>query len=258
MIKENGKCGALVPLVTADDVMAALQAAASVKSGAVHYEKQTSARRIFIEDLRIYVSPPLHIGNKKIARNVAILSLLEYATCPNCKECKAGCYAHKATIQYCNVRVHRTVYSWLAMHDAGRFFQMIIAQLNDILKHNSRRRVPVDTVRIHEAGDFFSQHYLEGWAMVAALFPVLKFYFYTETEELLNFAPLVSLPNVNKVSSRLPDGSLNFAPEKEIQEKAKRNGVHICPCGSAGWRDGWCGDKCKRCHTEKCMAFIQS
>lgn len=258
MMNENKNGGALVPVITADDVREALRAAAAVKSGAVNYGKQTAARRIFIEDLGLYVSPPLHIGNKKIARNVAILSLLEYATCPNCAECKAGCYAHKATLQYTNVRAHRTIYSWLAMHDTGLFFRMIIGQLLDILKYNSRRRVPVDTVRIHEAGDFFSQEYLEGWAMVAALFPSLKFYFYTETESMLDFRPLLELPNVNKVSSRMPDGSLNFGPEEEIRERAKSNGVFLCPCGSAGWRDGWCGSKCKHCHTGKYTAFRQS
>ena len=227
-----------------------------MQTKAATYSRRTPSRNVYIAGLGVWVGSPLHIGNTKIGKNVAILSLLEHRMCLNCEECKAGCYAHKATVAYPTVAAHRYVYSWLALHDLPLFFRLIVVQLNNIVKNNNRRRIAVDTVRIHEAGDFFSQEYIDGWATIARLFPGLKYYFYTEVAGIFDFSGLASLPNVNMVSSRLPDGGLNFGPEEVIVLKAKEQGVHVCPCGRPGWKPGACGRACTWCHSHGFVAFV--
>ena len=234
--------------ITKDDVFS---------TNAKNYTNKTATRKNYIEALGLWVSDPLHVSNKKLAANIAILSLLEGKTCLNCKDCFKYCYAKKASIQYKNVRAHRVIMSYLAVNLPDVFFDLVKKQLRGILANNSRRRVPVEFVRIHEAGDFFSTDYIAGWAAVAREFPNLKFYFYTECAGLFDFSSFASMPNVNMVSSRLPDGNINFDEEEVIISRCEKLGVPVCPYRAGSDNPIKCGGGCKLCMSAPAVGFVK-
>ena len=226
-------------------------------TNAKNYTKKTATRKNFIEALGLWVSDPLHISNRKLAANIAILSLMEGKTCINCRDCFKYCYARKASTQYKNVRAHRMIMSFLAVNFPAVFFDLVKKQLRGILANNSRRRVPVEFVRIHEAGDFFSSDYINGWAEVAQEFPSLKFYFYTECAGLFDFSSFASMHNVNMVSSRLPDGGVNFDDEDIIISRCEALGVPVCPYRAGSNNPVKCGAGCKLCMSAASVGFVK-
>ena len=46
---------------------------------------------------------------------------------------------------------------------------------------SSKRKYKIDTVRVHESGDFYSQKYVDKWMEIAKLFQRVKFYAYTKS-----------------------------------------------------------------------------
>lgn len=82
-------------------------------------------------------------------------------TCPAAGACARFCYARTGTYQFSNVlaahtrnleRVHRDLSGWEA-------------EMAEELQH---RRYAGGWVRIHDAGDFYSDEYLAAWLRLAA------------------------------------------------------------------------------------------
>lgn len=93
-------------------------------------------------------------------------------TCPSAGVCARACYARYGTYRYSNVR-ERHGRNLAYVHDdlAGWTVQMI-AEIG-------RKRGPV-IVRVHDAGDFYSDEYLQAWLTVMAAHPQARFYSYTK------------------------------------------------------------------------------
>lgn len=140
-------------------------------------------------------------SNAKLARLEAILggkvmsfSLLSGWTCPFAKTCLSKVIIKDGVKQikdgpHTEVRCFSASQEVLypAVYNARKFNtdkvkkalvnnSLVTMLINDI--HNFP--VDVKAIRIHVAGDFFSQAYFDAWLKVARAFPNLKFYAYTK------------------------------------------------------------------------------
>ena len=127
-------------------------------------------------------------GNRKIYS----LDLLSGWSCPHAKDClskaivqdngkrkikdgrhtKFRCFSASQEVQYTNVyNLRKHNFDMLRKLSCGEMVDMI----NQSLPTNA------GIVRIHVAGDFFSQQYMEAWYTVALLNPNTLFYAYTKS-----------------------------------------------------------------------------
>jgi len=134
-------------------------------------------------------------GNHKLPKTIAIFNLPCRITCPRSTPyCRKICYARKAERLYPNVIPYR--FEMYRLSRRSDFVDII----NDEL-----RSTPIETVRIHESGDFYSQEYVNKWIQIAYDNPAVIFYAYTKSYHLdfsqrsLNFIIRLSL---DKTSSQ--------------------------------------------------------
>jgi hypothetical protein len=112
----------------------------------------------------------------------------KHNTCPGAKACRAVCYAKQGTYRFKNVIKARNHNLDLSQND--NFADLIIADLASLVVKTPRKRKPYNVVRLHDAGDFYSQAYLDAWCKVAAAYPTVIFYAYTKSLHLdLSGAP---------------------------------------------------------------------
>lgn len=215
--------------------------------GANRYARSNTRRHAVEFHGRItYASNPLSAGNAKLDKAVLIFDLPAISSCGNCADCAAKCYAVKAQRQYPDVWNKRGLNLHMAVNCPDYLEALICAQLA-----RSKKRY----VRIHSAGDFFAQGYVDMWARIAARNAGKRFYFYTKMADAFDFSGLTGLPNVNMVESVLPDGSINFGTLEYIQEKAARFGAHICPYGIEDKAPVHCGGSCTLCMHARYVCF---
>lgn len=94
-------------------------------------------------------------------------------TCPNAGVCATVCYARNGTYNFSNVKGrHVKNLEYIIEDPKGWFGQM----LEEVSKPKMRGK----HVRIHDAGDFFSEDYLRMWLKLAELVPEVTFYCYTK------------------------------------------------------------------------------
>ena len=94
-------------------------------------------------------------------------------TCPNAGACATVCYARNGTYNFSNVKGrHVKNLEYILEDPQGWFAQM----LEEVSKPKMRGK----HVRIHDAGDFFSEDYLRMWLKLARLVPEVTFYCYTK------------------------------------------------------------------------------
>jgi hypothetical protein len=102
-------------------------------------------------------------------------------TCPGALACAGVCYAKQGGYRYPNsiaARDHN-----LAFSQSDGFVAGIVSDL--------RRKRKINTVRIHDSGDFYSQEYFDKWCAIARALPRLTFYAYTKSLHLdLTGAPV--------------------------------------------------------------------
>ena len=217
---------------------------------ASHSAKETNAKTIFVPSLACYMSDPMSAGNSKLDKSILIFDLLAVVTCRNCKSCAASCYALKSQRMYANTLLKRSLNTWLAMQDLDFLFECIENQIR-----NSRKRV----VRIHSSGDFFAQIYINKWAELIARFPNVRFYAYTKVDHIFDFSTIEKLANFNLIRSILPDGSKNYGPEEEINEKAQMFGFPVCPYrkNMDHAKMPHCGGTCEICLNSPIVGFVE-
>jgi hypothetical protein len=95
-----------------------------------------------------------------------------YNTCPSAGICAQVCYARSGSYRFSNVLERHQRNLAYVMDDLPAFAEQMIAEIG-------RKRGPV-IVRVHDAGDFFSDAYLTGWLTIMAARPEARFYAYTK------------------------------------------------------------------------------
>ena len=171
-----------------------------------------------------FMSAPLVAGNAKLDPTVLMFDIPAVITCGNCKSCAGPCYAMKAQRLRPDVYNKRALHLWAAVNHPEYLESLIRAQLS---------KAKQKFVRLHSSGDFFSQAYVDMWARIAADFPRKRFYFYTKMDcagSGLDFTAFLSLRNVNRVRSVLPDGRINFGSFEYVQTLIAE-GYKLCPYG---------------------------
>ena len=94
-------------------------------------------------------------------------------TCPNAGACANVCYARNGTYNFSNVkRRHTQNLEYILEDPQGWFGQM--------LEEVSKPKMKGKHIRIHDAGDFFSEDYFQMWLKLARLVPEVTFYCYTK------------------------------------------------------------------------------
>ena len=160
----------------------------------------------------------LQRGNNKLDRTIFNWSISPVKSCLNHNKCYNTCYAVKTERLYKSAKK-----AWarnFELAKTGKFKDIIIKQL-------SNARI-CETVRIHVAGDFFSEKYIEDWFDIALLFPEIQFYSYSKVFDILNVDRLNELFNVNIINSICFDGEINYGNKDRIKFLTD-NGYILCP-----------------------------
>jgi hypothetical protein len=144
-------------------------------------------------------------GNTKLG-TIPNLSMPPLVTCKPGVKCAKDCYARKSWKQYPNVREAWLGNYWAYRTDPRTFFGAVEAYLR--LKQPRR-------FRIHVAGDFFEQEYVNRWAELIKAVPYVHFLAFTKAWHL-DLRPLyqgprdettlafAEVPNLALVYSRWP------------------------------------------------------
>lgn len=94
-------------------------------------------------------------------------------TCPSAGVCGAACYARFGRYRFRNVVQAHTRNLRLVLEHGDEWEERMIAELG-------LRRYVEAWVRIHDAGDFFSEEYALRWCRIAAARPATPFYAYSK------------------------------------------------------------------------------
>lgn len=175
-------------------------------------------------------------GNQKLAKHIAIFDLPSVKTCPNCAQCAKTCYARKSERRFPAVSKWRNDNYRIAKLSPNLFTDLIIDQI---------KRQKIEFVRIHSSGDFFSQAYIDRWALIARECPDTRFFAYTKTLELFDFRAFKALKNTALVNSILPDGRVNYGSPEFCREAVKKYTAFVCPATQG--KPVRCGIDCHMC-----------
>lgn len=201
-----------------------------------------------------WIEPLLKQGNTKTGKEVYTYSTLPtnkvfdtiygpvQGTCPcHCE----GCYATKGNYNFPSVINALALQTVLARQYLDFVKRAIIAQLETLPE--------VKEIRIHAAGDFFSDEYFNMWCEIVALFPEKFFWTYTKVRKYESgFDKFV---NANIVKSIIDGVGFNFGHVEYIlatYKKLKAAGfrVYICKCGVDN------NQHCHNCHSCSKYDFV--
>lgn len=186
-------------------------------------------------------------GNKKIDRSVGIFSLPAVVTCPNCKDCKASCYALAEENRWSNVYARRA--DNYALSQTSAFTMLMIDEI---------KRKGFKIIRIHESGDFYDLIYIAKWIKIAKSLPNVKFYGYSKCFERFpnDLGVFNSLLNVNIINSVTPYGGKNYGSQEYVHD-LRQEGYTLCPLQTIDPAEGKkCMRDCQLCLTAKKVCFI--
>lgn len=93
--------------------------------------------------------------------------------CPNAGACASFCYARSGTYNFSNVKRRHVQNLEYILEDPDGWF-------NQMLEEVQKPKMKGKHIRIHDAGDFFSEDYLHLWIRIAELTPDVTFYCYTK------------------------------------------------------------------------------
>lgn len=107
-------------------------------------------------------------------------------TCPGAGECKTFCYALKGGyVQWAPVSLSQTRILNFLYNDPSGFFEQLNAEIDEEKrKGDAKQEKHKVTVRWHDAGDFFSDEYLDMAYKLAGSHPTVDFYAYTKMADV--------------------------------------------------------------------------
>ena len=96
-----------------------------------------------------------------------------FNVCPNAGACASFCYARNGTYNFRNVKARHIENLEYVLYQPDEWFAQMLEEV-------TRPKMKFKYVRIHDAGDFFSEDYLRMWLKLARLAPDVVFYCYTK------------------------------------------------------------------------------
>jgi hypothetical protein len=201
-------------------------------------------------------------GNHKLCTDIGIWSIMEGppedgGSCTNMTSiCYEACYARKPTTMYTNketginnVVLHRKANLELSRRDD---FPEII------LKHLSRMRRPFQMIRIHEAGDFYSQEYLDKWIHISRAWkkPILTYTrchhldFSQKPANLAIYASMDADMSSEHLKKFKRTAWISFGTATQPSELGMPEATFICSKKTHHGLKQYCGDTCKVCWHE--------
>lgn len=93
--------------------------------------------------------------------------------CPQAGACASFCYARSGTYNFSNVKRRHIQNLEYILEDPDGWFEQMLAEVQ-------MPKMKGKHIRIHDAGDFFSEDYLHLWIRIAELTPDVTFYCYTK------------------------------------------------------------------------------
>jgi len=180
-------------------------------------------------------------GNKKLSKIQLIWSLPRVITCPGAGSCKAWCYAKKSESCYKAVLPSR-MRNW-EFSKCEEFVETIVS----FLKKTEKK-----IVRVHEAGDFYSQLYLDKWKEIARKLPNITFYAFTKSFQLDLWSKLpenlIILQSYGSRYDNLIDTTKNTA--RVIEKIIEIHKIeYLCPYHDELFTK--CGECCSYCYNSK-------
>lgn len=156
---------------------------------------------------------------KGLAVNEKTGEFIVVDTCPGAGACKIYCYAKKGGyVQWKDASLSQTKLLNFLVNDPEGFKSQFENELNTKATNLVRRGKKV-IVRWHDAGDFFSNEYLDLAYSIANKFPNILFYAYTK---------MASVAKSQKPANFIINFSMGATPEQERQidfEKDKHSTV---------------------------------
>ena len=160
-------------------------------------------------------------GNRELAKdgiftwsipalNARLSDGSNFVTCPNAGICANLCYARSGTYRFSNVLKAHTDKLEMVLGDLESWKIQLIEELKAKRYQNEK------SVRIHDAGDFFSMDYLIAWLDIARATPDVFFYAYTKEVAMVK---AVTLPE-NFVIIFLMGGKQDHLVNKELDRHA--------------------------------------
>jgi hypothetical protein len=101
-----------------------------------------------------------------------------FNTCKNAGICGAFCYAKTGTFQFINVKKAHVEKLELVLNNRELWLEMIGEELK-------KSKYSGKFIRVHDAGDFFSEDYLLDWLWIAKNNPQCTFYAYTKEVSMI-------------------------------------------------------------------------
>ena len=189
----------------------------------------------FHKNLSIRIS----LGNTKLG-TIPQFNLTPVKSCLNCYECKKYCYALKSYKQY-----PRTKTAWNRNLELCFYFLPIFEhEMREFLTYYNPKYF-----RLHSAGDFFSQDYLNAWIQIIKEFPNITFLAYTKSYDHLKFN---DIPGNFKLffsiepNSEMPKEKYHSIKHAYIEADNRINNSFVCPTTIKEHKKITC-DKCLRC-----------
>jgi hypothetical protein len=187
----------------------------------------------------------MNSGNSKLDSGIMIFDLLSGVSCG--RHCQ-GCYAYKAEYMYPAVKYFRNVNMMLAESYLDELKELLVMQIN--------REYP-KMIRIHSAGDFLNQDYINMWTSIIKEFPEIKFYTYSKRVNEFDFSEIKARKNFNLINSLVMINGqecFNYG-NKEYVELLQSKGYFLCPVTNN--ENISCGKECKECFTRKKVCFLK-
>lgn len=208
-----------------------------------------------------WIAPLLKNGNEKLGPGVWTFSTLpgtgEYTVTINgtaatvrgtCKCDCPGCYAKTGHYNRSNVKLSNAINTIIARDYPEFMVNAITAQID---ADNIR------LCRIHAAGDFSTEEYIDSWRKIIAAAPGASFWTYTKNPDAER--AFDDLNNINIVKSVIPGIGFNFGHCDYILDafnalQSAGAKVHVCKCGFD--KNQHCVN-CKGCIENDFVLFVE-
>lgn len=180
------------------------------------------------------IKPYLSRGNGALCKRILVWDMPHPFTCRGAGVCRTYCYQNKVVQRFKRVQRRRKLNLLFTM--SQDFTEKMVLLL---------RVRPERIVRLHAAGDFYSQKYLDNWKLIAKANPNKIFWTFTKAFDLDLYSDLPSNLIIiqsygSKFDEKIDPAKNTWRVIKSLAEKKPYE--FVAPADME-----WCGIDCKYC-----------